>query len=73
MEAITPFITSAELPSAANVDTFHHQHAMIETVCADLIDSTLGPFAVRELRCQLCRVLKVNHRIAVIPVAAQSR
>jgi hypothetical protein len=50
MEAITPLITSAELSSAANVDIFHHQHAIIETVCADLIDSTLGPSALRELR-----------------------
>jgi hypothetical protein len=53
MAAISPFITSAELSSAANVDIFHRQHAIIETVCADLIDSTLGPSALRELRRQL--------------------
>jgi hypothetical protein len=55
MEAITPFITSAGLSSAANVDIFHHQHGIIETVCADLIDSTRGPSALRELRRQLRR------------------
>jgi len=27
--AISPFITSAELSSAANVEIFHHQHAII--------------------------------------------
>jgi len=27
--AISPFITSAELSSAANVDIFHHQYAII--------------------------------------------
>jgi len=53
MEAITPFVTYTELSSAANVDIFHRQHAMIETVCADLIDSTRGPSALRELRRQL--------------------
>jgi len=29
MAAISPFITSAELSSAADVDIFHHQHAII--------------------------------------------
>jgi len=73
MEAITPFITSAELSSAANVDIFDHQHAIIETVCADLVDSPVAHLPSGNFGVNSAGALKVNHRIAVIPVATRSR
>ena len=74
IEAITPFITSAELSSAANVSTYSTTSTPSSKPSAPTSSTQpvahlpSGNFGVNS-----AGALKVNHRIAVIPVATQSR
>ena len=47
-----PFFTNTDLP-VAEADITHRQHAIIETVFADLIDGPLAHMPVGAVRCQL--------------------
>ena len=73
MEAITPFITSAELSSAANVDIFTTSTPSSKPSAPTSSTQPLAHLPSGDFGVNSAGALKVNHRIAVIPVAMQSR